>query len=123
MTKAEIKVGEVGSQSEYKPLTEEALKQLAIDVVAEKVFGSWLIPKHDTRLLGNIFMVMMLVDDIERKRMERDGIRFVYEYWDKAGPRSINGYPIFMSASFLTKADFVRLMDKCKRVQQALDAI
>jgi len=38
-------------------------------------------------------------------------IGMVYEYYDKAGPRSINGYPIFMSMKILSIDDTKKFRD------------
>ena len=38
-------------------------------------------------------------------------IGMLYEYNDKAGPQSINGYPIFMSMRILSKEDTIKFID------------
>jgi hypothetical protein len=119
----EIQTSEVSDESQYRPLSEPDLKELALAVLNGNVFGSWMLPEHDVNLLPSIFMVMVFLDDIKRKEMKRDGVVHVYEFMDKAGPRSINGYPIFMSARFLNADDAKRLQAKITQVKEALDAI
>lgn len=119
----EIETGEVSGDSQYRSLDEAELKELAIACVNGHVFGSWMVPENDTHLLPSIFMVLVFLEDIERKKMKRDGVVHVYEWMKEAGPRSINGYPIFMSARFLNQEDSTRLSAKMKQVREALDAL
>ena len=56
------------------------------------------------RLLPSVFMVLLFAD-----ANSFDGVVLVYERMDQAGPRSINGYPIFMSCSTLNRDEFERL--------------
>jgi hypothetical protein len=119
----EIEYGEVGAETQYVPLSEEALKELAIGVVNDKVFGSWMLPEYELNLLGMIFMPLSLMDDISRKQMRRDGIVHLFQWKSEAGPRGINGYPIFMSFRTLNEDDTKRLSKKIKQVQEALDAL
>jgi hypothetical protein len=123
LPKEDIETGEVSGVSQYVPLSEERLKQLAIDSLNGQVFGTWMIPEQDANLISSIFMVVALMDDISRKELRRDGIVHLYEEWAKAGPRSINGYPMFMSAGMLNADDCVRLQKKITQVKEALDAI
>ena len=80
------------------------MKQLAIDIVEGKVFGSWMVKnEHD---LGMVFMPLMFGS------LEENGLTDVaalYEYYDKAGPRSVNGMPCFMSMRYLSKAQVEEL--------------
>jgi hypothetical protein len=55
----------------------------------------------------------LLEADIEKKYyMEYiKDIGMIYEYISEAGPRSINGNPIFTSFKLLSKTDFVKMID------------
>lgn len=63
---------------------------------------------------------MNYFNDIEEKtgKSEEDlrleffnSIGLIYEYYDKAMPRGINGYPIFMSFNLLSKGDTVKMFN------------
>lgn len=84
-------------------MTDAELKKLAIDVHAGQVFGTWNL-RNQAHETGMVFMPLMLMDPIQIKELEVDGVVHLYEYIDKSGPRSINGYPMFMSFHTL-KAD------------------
>jgi hypothetical protein len=77
--------------------SQEEIKQLAIDVVEGKVFGSWMIPPKDLALLERIFMPLALTPT---DALPKD-ISVVYEYRDKVAPLGINGYPVFFSFHYL----------------------
>lgn len=85
--------------------TEQELKQLALDISDGKVFGSWDIPEGQDHMLGSIFMVLLFLTEDQRKEKPHA----IYEYFDKAGPRSVNGFPIFMSCHYLSKEETTQL--------------
>ena len=91
-------------------MTEQEIKQLALDIRDNKIFGSWAVPAHSTNLLGMIFMPLVLGAEIPQD------VIHVYEYMDKAGPRSINGYPIFFSLLMITKDDYELLVPIVKNL-------
>jgi len=76
------------------------LKQIAMDLVDGKIFCDRMIREGDGgRMIGAIFLPLML-GAIKSEEDAKD-IGMVYEYLSEAGPRSINGYPIFFSCKFL----------------------
>lgn len=89
-----------------KTKTDEEIRQLAIDVVEGRVFGSWACDPDSWKL---VFMPLGLLgpEDVEGFR----DVCSVYEYIDKAGPRTCNGYPMFMSCNMLYRNDCRRLYD------------
>jgi hypothetical protein len=75
------------------------LRKLALDIMSGLVFGSWnLINQKDMPL---VFMSLIFAS----KNQVPQDVGAVYEYYSEAGPRSINGYPIFTSCYFLTEAE------------------
>jgi hypothetical protein len=83
-------------------MTDEELKQLALDIRSGRVFGTWNVREGDERLIGSIFMVLMFMEQKDRDAMKEQGVVHLYEYLSQAGPRAINGYPMFMSMRPLT---------------------
>lgn len=83
--------------------TKEELKQLALDICEGRVFGSWQIDREGD--LPMVFMSLMFMsEDQMRDALTREVVD-VYEYLDKAGPRSMNGMPCFFSHQELTKQE------------------
>lgn len=86
-----------------KMKTKEELKQLAMDIIDGKVFGSWMIKD-----LSDIPMVFMVSVFMKKKDIPKDLAHF-YEYNDKAGRMSVNGMPCFFSAHILLKKEAEKL--------------
>lgn len=96
-------------------MTNEELKNLALDISEGKVFGSWMIPEEQQeRLFPVIFMPLALGAGDKLP----DDVWALYEYHDKSGKTSHNGYPNFMSFKFLTKEDVEKLQPMLTQLQE-----
>jgi hypothetical protein len=89
--------------------TDEQLKQLAKDIHTGLVFTNNHIPPEDTMMLGAVFMPLVMMNDEQQKDFTDKQPGMVYEYLDKAGPRSMNGYPMFMSLQFITVEEYEKV--------------
>ena len=97
-------------------MEEQGLRQLAMDIIEGKVFGTWGIPESESpNTIGMIFMPLILGAKVD------EGTAHVYEYMSEAGPRSINGYPIFFSCRMLSKTDADALWPLIEEVKQQRD--
>jgi hypothetical protein len=101
-------------------MTEDELKTLARDMAMEKVFTSNHVPDHDARMLGMIFMPLAL-GGLGGRNPEEIGM--IYEYLDRAGPRSINGYPCFFSFRMVRADQMQALFAKYRAIREALEAV
>lgn len=100
-------------------LSAQSIKQLAMDVHAGLIVGSWNVPEND---IGMVFMPLMLMSEVNRKELERDGVVQVFEYVEKAGPRGINGMPCFFSFRTLKEDEFTLLIKYHKQVKAMSEA-
>lgn len=114
------KIGEMGAESEYKPLSVEKVRQLAMDLIAGQVFASWQIAERDQHLLGTIFMPLLFVDELTQKQWQRDGINHLYGHMRDSVMRSINGYPIFHSFGVLDNNDANRVFNMAKKMSSIM---
>jgi len=97
--------------------SDDELKQLARDIHAGHVFTSNHVPfpietGPDAAWASEvqmIFMPLRLADQKALDEMKALDVRLFYEYLDKAGPRSINGYPQFMSMGIVTGEEWPKL--------------
>lgn len=95
----------------YTRKDDKELKQLAIDIVAGKVFTSAAIHESELKsILPSVFMSIAFMGTRQREEFQKDDIQFIYEYVNKAEQRSVNGYPIFMTCRMLNREDLERLM-------------
>lgn len=100
--------------------TDDELKQLARDMVAGNIFVSSMIPDDQyDHMLGSVFMP---IDLGALEHVDKSTIGQMYEYFNKAGPRSINGLPVFFSVQLINKEDLVRLREMCQAIQDATTA-
>jgi hypothetical protein len=117
-------------------LSPEKLDEIAKDIALNKIFTSAHMRPNDwATTLGLVFMPLALgafasekPKDFEVGALKDDGytlqdIGLFYEYWDKAGPRSINGYPIFFSCAVLNHEDTKYVLDKAREIQEKIEAI
>lgn len=105
-------------------LPEQELAQLAKDIATNLVFTSDHIPREQwDNTLGMVFMPIVLGAFSEYSEEARKDIGMVYEYYDKAGPRSINGYPIFFSFRIVNVKDRLVVWEKYEKIREVLDAV
>jgi hypothetical protein len=83
--------------------TDQELKQLAIDIVEGKVFGTWNLENIDDVRL--VFMCSLFLEPEHLEKIKADKVEHFYEYMDKATPRSVNGIPTFFSMHYLTQKE------------------
>lgn len=111
----------------YTPKTDDELKLLARDINAGRVFTSNHLPEHDQDMLRMIFMMIAFMEPADVDALQANKIAVFYEYLDKAGPRSINGYPSFFSVQTLNVDDAVKCFEYAKKLheaeQQALNSL
>lgn len=107
----------------FPNLEKEVISQLAKDIATDKVFCSFYLPESELNLIGSIFMPILFgaLKDYTQEQIKDLG--FIYEYYDKAGPRGINGYPMFMSCGFVSKDDANRIQNKVDQIRKALKDI
>jgi len=112
-------VHDVPSSSVYVSKTPAELEKLAQDIVGGRVFGSWDI--DDLGMVRMVFLPLAFVDKDFSDRMKAANIVHIYEYVDKAGPRSVNGMPIFMSMNLLDETDAKDLHGRVDALAKFLD--
>lgn len=113
-------------EEHYKPLQnlpEEKLKELGKDLWANNIFTSLHIRERDIHMASSIFMPLIFLERTPECRADMDNWGMFFEYTDKAGPRSINGYPIFMSMRILTKTDTDKVQKYYEDVKEAMDNV
>jgi hypothetical protein len=88
--------------------SDEELKQIAIDILAGRIFTSNHIGED---MLMHTFMVMALMSEEEKVQFMEKKPVMVFEYLSKAGPRSVNGYPVFLSLEYLVE-DELNIVNK-----------
>ena len=65
-----------------------------------------------------VFMPVILGAFADMSKEDIDNIGLIYEYMDKAGPRSINGMPIFMTCRTIKKTESDKMFEYFKQYQE-----
>ena len=106
-----------------KSMSPEFLSQLAKDIATNLVFVDRYIREHDVTVLGMVFLPIAMGAFADWSEEETKQIGLIYEYYKEAGPREINGYPIFMSMGVLGVEDAQTVLAKVVKANEALKAI
>jgi len=99
--------------------TDQEIAQLAMDIVDEKVFGSWDLKGAEfSSILPLIFMPLMFIEEDTKEQVLKADTAHLYEYFSEASPRSVNGYPIFFSFRMLSKENSNQVFEKVELYKQ-----
>lgn len=91
------------------PKTDIELKQLAIDIYDQKVFTSNHIGKHEANMISMVFMPLALGAGFSKEEIDAGKVGMLYEYYDKAAPKGINGLPIFYSFHYISVEEMYKV--------------
>lgn len=105
----------------YVPMTDDRVREVAQELVAGRIFGSWMIPEGESPMV--VFMVLAFMDHAALKEMEAAGIDHVFEHMSKANAVSVNGYPTFFSLQHINNADLLRVLATAKAIKDAIKAV
>jgi hypothetical protein len=111
------KVEKIPKPQVYSSKSVSELKKIAHDIYVGKVFCNRQV---EPSMFGTVFMVWSLLDPMEKKKMIDSGMSMVYSDMQDAGPRSVNGYPIFWSMSVLNKQDDRKVYMYYKQIQEKM---
>lgn len=107
-------------------LSDEQVKEFALGIIEGSIFTEMHVRPQDRNLLGMIFMPLMFMElsPEERGAYEKapPGMCYARTGSRNTAGRSINGYPIFWSCAFLSRADTDRVQDKYNQLRAAIDA-
>lgn len=99
-------------------LSDEQIKQFGIDLYKELIFTSSQLRNQED--ISMVFMPLLFMDENQMEEFKELKPFVLFEYIHKAGPRSINGYPVFWSFNHATKEEWKKIYDvysKMKRLE------
>ncbi len=105
------------SEFKIRRMSDEELNELAKDVALGRVF----ITNSEEGMKSAFGMMLMFLHEMPLEEAEKIGA--LYEYYDKAGPRSINGYPFFFGCRFLHVEDQKPLRDLIEEKSRVLETL
>lgn len=96
--------------------TDQELKDIAKDIYRNNIFTDWHIENPE-----DIKLSFMILRFMEKEDFEDVGL--VYEYMSKAGPRSVNGLPTFMSCRLLNIKEVVVVREYYHAYKEAMETV
>jgi hypothetical protein len=103
-----------------RPKRKAELDEHALAWVSGQLFGSWnLAGRH---MIGMVFMPLLFMRAKGRAALRRRKTVHVYEFIAKAGPRSINGCPIFGTCHHVNAEEFDYMRKRAQSIKEAQDA-
>ncbi len=122
MTDKEI-APEAGNDLGRPARDNKELKKIAMDLVDGKIFTDRHFRQGEAeRMAQLVFMPLALMDEQQVPLFMAEQPHLIYEYYDKAGPRAVNGYPIFFSMQWLRKDEtfiMFKHYDKLAEIKKA----
>ena len=103
----------------YKTKTAEEIKEIAIGIFKGTIFTSLQVKNKSD--IYCVFMAAGFGDQDYTDWLTNNKICIFYEYFDKSLPRSINGYPIFMSHGHLNEEDTQKILEKYKEIKKVME--
>jgi len=103
--------------------SDEELKKIALGIFKGEIFTSWNIRPEDQHLLPLIFMPLGFIKPEQIKELEEKKIVAVFEYLDKALPKTVNGYPIFMSCQLLTQEEAEKVIKYYNEIKKKVSDV
>jgi hypothetical protein len=104
-------------------VSDEKLRQFVDDFVSNRIFTTAHLHDHEVDLVPMIFMPISLgcFSKVQPDSLKNIGV--IWEYLDKAGPRSINGKPIFFTFNMLHIEDWKRAIPAIQKEEERRKSI
>lgn len=101
----------------YPEKSPEELLKLAHEFLANK---HWTSEWH-CKSLEDVKITFLIVGLLPKEALdyyERNDIAFFFEDFQKAGPRCVNGMPMFLSCQILNQNEFNQVRDFMKKIKE-----
>ena len=108
-------------KEKYKPLTDEEVKQLAEDIYKGLVFTDRHIRIKEELL--SVFMALALMSEKQIEEIRKNPPGMIYEYMCEAGPRSVNGNPMFLSFKMISIEDAKKVLEVHNKIMEVVGKV
>jgi len=100
-----------------KNISPDEVKRIAVDLFHGRIFTDRQIANPSDAQM--VFMPLALMKPRQLKKLRSDPPGMIFEYLDKAGPRSINGMPMFPSCQMLSLEDAKTVLELYNKLKDA----
>jgi hypothetical protein len=104
-------------------MTDDELREFVIAFCDQRVFTTAHVRENETDMLDMIFLPLGLGALAGLPESEQSNLGCLWEYLSAAGPRAVNGYPIFMSMRIMHIEDWDRARKAIMRESERRQAI
>ena len=99
-------------------MSDQEVRQLAEDMFKGLIFTDRNVQIKEG--IPKVFVPLMLMGKEFINELQEIPVGMIYEYMDKAGPRSINGMPIFMSFKFIDVKDQKKVIEIYNKIREVV---
>lgn len=106
-------------------LTEEQISDIVQGIVDGTIFLDRYIKETDVQVAQIVFVPLIFLNRDDRKKFAENPPAMVYAHMkDANGSRSINGYPMFGTCSYVQdKGDVKIIFERVDKIKKAMEAI
>ncbi len=103
----------------YKPKSKEELRQIAEDIVSDKIFTNLHVTGEEKyRQIKSVFLPIIFTSSDQLRSWDIDEITMIYEYMRKSIPSKIKGsYPTFFSMNILDNRDTNKVLEHVAEIR------
>jgi hypothetical protein len=105
-----------------EPKTDVELKEIAQGLAGGRIFCDRHIPPNELNGF-QVFLPLAMMPPYDFEEFKKQNIGMIYEYLDKAGPRSVNGFPVFLSFQTLTEDETRKVLATWKALKEAAASV
>ncbi len=109
------------NKERYKTMTDQEIKQLAEDMYKGLVFTDRHIMVQEE--LISVFMALALMKEEQIEEIRKNPPGMIYEYMEKAGPRSVNGNPMFLSFRMISISDTKKVLERYNKIIEVVGKV
>jgi hypothetical protein len=106
---------------DYIPKSDAEIRKLAEDLYRGLIFTDRHVGDKNPDMIKSVFMPIFFLEEKDIKSLKKAKIGLFFEYYDKAGPMSVNGYPTFFSVQMLSEDDTKRLFEVHDKIKSAVE--
>ena len=118
------KAAEAQGTPKLHRLSDDELRKFVLDYIANDIFTHYDLGTQAEQMIGMVFMPLAFGALSEWTKEEVAEIGCIYARRSEGTfPRSINGFPIFGSCSFMHKDDWDRARAVILKAQAALESL
>ncbi|KKN89716.1 hypothetical protein LCGC14_0235620 [marine sediment metagenome] len=99
--------------------SEQELREIAQGIQTGAIWTHLDCPEPTDLVM--MFMPFALMEPKLKHKLRTSDIGLIYEHINRAGPRSINGRPCFVSFKLLNEADADKVQGYCRELQKSVE--